>query len=86
MPVSLVPDPDPNAGDQTRDGRAARTPTLALSIMQACASLGVSWDTWREHIEPDVRIVRVGRRKLVPVRELERWLEEHAETTLPGAA
>ncbi len=54
--------------------------------MQACASLGVSWDTWREHIEPDVRIVRVGRRKLVPVRELERWLEEHAETTLPGAA
>ena len=86
MPVSLVPDPDPNASDQTRDGRAARTPALALSIKQACDSLGVSWDTWHEHIAHEVKIVRIGRRKLVPVRELERWLEEHAETTLPDVA
>ncbi len=86
MPVSLVPDQDPDAGGPARDGRAPRTPALALSVMQACASLGVSWDTWREHIEPEVRIVRIGRRKLIPVRELERWLDEHAETTLPGAA
>jgi hypothetical protein len=59
-----------------------QTPALALSIEQACASLGVSWDTWRAHIEPDVRLVRLGRRKLVPVAELQRWLDEHAETTL----
>jgi len=55
------------------------TPALALSIEEACAALGVSWDTWREHIEPDVRIVRLGRRKLVPVTALQAWLDEHAE-------
>ena len=55
------------------------TPALALSVEQACAALGVSWDTWRAHIEPDVRIVRLGRRKLVPVAELERWLTDHAD-------
>jgi hypothetical protein len=54
-------------------------PALALSVEGACAALGVSWDTWHEQIEPDVRIVRLGRRKLVPVTELQRWLDEHAE-------
>lgn len=56
-----------------------QTPALALSIEQACTSLGVSWDTWREHIEPNVKIVRLGRRKLVPVTALQAWLDEHAE-------
>jgi hypothetical protein len=56
-----------------------RTPALALTIEQACAALGVSWDFWSEHIASDVRIVRVGRRKIVPVAELERWLADHAE-------
>ncbi len=41
------------------------TPSLALSVEQACEALGVSWDTWRAHIEPDVRLVRLGRRKLI---------------------
>jgi hypothetical protein len=55
---------------------------LALNIEQACVSLGVSWDVWREHIEPDVRLVRIGARKVVPVAELERWLAENAQTVL----
>lgn len=55
------------------------TPVLALSVEQACAALGVSWDTWREHIEPDVRLVRIGRRKIVPVSAIQAWLDAHAE-------
>ena len=55
------------------------TPALALSVAQACQALGVSWKTWRAHIEPEVRLVRIGRKKLVPVAELERWLADHAE-------
>jgi hypothetical protein len=55
------------------------TPVLALSVEQACASLGVSWDFWRAHVEPDVKIVRIGRRKLIPATELQRWLDRHAE-------
>jgi excisionase family DNA binding protein len=57
-------------------------PRVALSIEEACASLGVSWDLWRSHIEPEIRLVRVGRRKLVPLAELERWVEAHAERVL----
>ncbi len=60
--------------------RAAHAPIrLALSVEEACAALGVSWDFWREHIEPDVRVVRRGRRKLIAVAELERWLDRNAE-------
>lgn len=60
----------------------APVPRVALSVEEACAALGVSWDHWREHIAPEMRIVRRGRRKLVPVSELERWLDDHAERVL----
>ncbi|MDP2711623.1 MAG: hypothetical protein Q8O56_10425 [Solirubrobacteraceae bacterium] len=57
-------------------------PRLALSIAEACEALGCSWDFWSEHVAPDVRIVRRGRRKLVPVVELEAWLDREAERPL----
>lgn len=60
----------------------AAVPRLALSVEEACAALGVSWDFWQEHIAPEVRIVRRGRRKLIAVAELERWLGESGETVL----
>lgn len=56
-----------------------QVPTLALSVEESCQALGVSWDFWREHVEPDLRIVRAGRRKIVAVTELQRWLDQHAE-------
>ena len=59
---------------------------LALSVAEACEALGVSWDFWSEYIAPEVRIVRRGRRKLVAVRELERWLERNGETALAKGA
>jgi hypothetical protein len=57
-------------------------PRIALSIEEACQALGVSWKIWREHIEPEVKLIRRGRRKLVGVRELERWVEDNAERVL----
>ncbi len=59
---------------------------LALNVEEACAALGVSSDFWSEYIAPEVRIVRRGRRKLVAVRELERWLERNGETALARGA
>ena len=56
------------------------TPRLALTVQEACSALSVGYDFWREHIEPEIKVVRVGRRKLVSVRELERWLGEHGES------
>jgi excisionase family DNA binding protein len=68
----------------TLSDRKQSAAALALSVEQACEALGVSWDTWRAHIEPDVRLVRVGRRKLIPVSELQAWLDRHAESVGVG--
>jgi hypothetical protein len=56
----------------------------ALSIQEACESLGVSWDFWHEQIEPEVRLVRRGRRKMVPTAELDRWLDANAAALFDG--
>ena len=57
---------------------SARFPRLALTAMEAPEALGVSHDFFREHVAGELRWVRRGRKKLVAVRELERWLEENA--------
>ena len=80
-----------NAGNATRTSRNGAAdvldvptrvrravPVLALTAMEAPAALGVSHDFFEEHIGPDLRWVRRGRKKLVSVRELERWLDENA--------
>jgi excisionase family DNA binding protein len=61
------------------NAREARAPVLALSVEEACEALGVSWKTWREHIEPDLKVIRIGRCKRISVTELERWCDEHGE-------
>lgn len=85
---------DAIGGANTHDGRIGQvmvaepepvlTTRLALNVAEACGALGVSHDFWAEHIAPDVRIVRRGRRKLIAVAELERWLAESAERARDG--
>ena len=55
---------------------------LALSKAEAAAALGVSVDFFEEHVMHELRIVRRGRRRLIPVDELRRWLDESAARTL----
>jgi len=55
---------------------------LAFSKAEAAAALGVSADFFEEHVMPELRIVRRGRRRLIPVAELERWLSENASMVL----
>lgn len=57
-------------------------PALALSVDEAAEALSVSRDFFDEHIRHELRVVRRGRKILVPVRELERWLEHTAALTL----
>ncbi len=57
-------------------------PRLALSIEEAAEALTVSRDFFDQHIRHELRVVRRGRKVLVPVRELERWLEDNAALTL----
>jgi excisionase family DNA binding protein len=59
-----------------------KVPRLALSKAEAAVSLGVSVDFLEEHILAELRVVRRGRRRLIPVAELERWLDRSAARTL----
>lgn len=61
-----------------------RQPRLALELGEAATALGVSKKFFDEHIRQELRVVRRGRKILVPVRELERWLTESASLTLEG--
>lgn len=61
-----------------------QTPKLALSKAEAADALGVSVDFFEAHVMPTLRVVRKGRRVLVAVREIERWLDANAALTLGG--
>ncbi len=49
-------------------------PRLALGPAEAAASLGLSRDTFDSQVLPDLKVIRIGRRILVGVAELERWI------------
>jgi excisionase family DNA binding protein len=59
-------------------------PRLALSATEAAAALGVSLDFYSQHVAPELRVVRRGRKRLVPVTEVERWLNANATMALEG--
>jgi excisionase family DNA binding protein len=58
------------------------TQRLALSPDEAAASLGVSRDFFDEHIRHELRVVRRGRKILISIRELERWLDASGSRVL----
>lgn len=60
-------------------------PRLAYSPDEAARTFGVSRDFLDEHIAGELRWVRRGRRKLVAVAELRRWLDENQAVTLGEA-
>ena len=64
----------------------AGIPRVALSRREAAEALGVSLDFFEKHIQAELRVIRRGSLRLIPVRELERWLEENAERVLGEAA
>ncbi len=65
-------------------GKTAGVPRLALTKAEAAASLGVSTDFFESWVQADLRVIRKGRLVLIPVRELERWVDRNAAVTLGG--
>ena len=59
-------------------------PRIALTREEAAASLGVSLTTFKQQVQPDLRIVRRGKVRMIPVTELERWVDANAERVLDG--
>ncbi len=67
-------------------GTAAKeaSPRLALSPDEAAKAISVSRDYFDEHVICELRVIRRGRRRIIPVKELERWLDENAARTMLG--
>ena len=69
------------SGRPTPKARNGKSPLPRLSVKpdEAAEMLGVSRDYLDEHIKPELRIIRRGSKTiLIPVAELERWLEKSA--------
>jgi excisionase family DNA binding protein len=65
-------------------GGQATFQRLAVSPDEAAALLGVSSDYLDEHVIPELRVVRRGRRVLIAVGELQRWLARSAVRGVVG--
>ena len=61
---------------------SAKVLRLTLTPQEAAEALGVSRDFFDNHVKPELRVVRRGRLVLVPVRELERWVDANAARVL----
>ena len=62
--------------------RVELVPRVTLRPEEAAEALGVSRRHFYEHVLPGLRVVRSSRLRLIPVKELERWVEESSERTL----
>ncbi len=59
---------------------AARRPIQRIAYRpdEAADAIGLGRSAFYEQVLPQLRVVYVGRARLVPVAELERWLERQA--------
>ena len=58
-------------------------PRLGLTVEEAAAAVGMSESSFKRHVQPELRIVRRGSLRIIPVSEVEKWLATNA--TLAGA-
>lgn len=65
---------------------AASIPRIALTPAEAAAAIGVGPDFFDANVAPELRLVRRGRKRLIPVTELERWTAENASRALRETA
>lgn len=61
---------------------AQSVPPIALTKADAATALSISIDSLERHVIPHVRVIRRGKLVLIPVAELDRWVDESAEHLL----
>ena len=59
-------------------GAPGSVPRIALRPDEAAVALGLGRTTFYERVMPQLRVVYLGRARLIPVAELERWVEKEA--------
>lgn len=60
------------------DNRRPAPPRLGLTVEEAAKAVGMSESSFKRHVQPELRIVRRGSLRIIPVPEIERWLESNA--------
>lgn len=55
---------------------------VTVTRATAARMLGVSLDSFERHVQPDLRLVRRGKLRLVPVSELQEWAKRNAEPVI----
>lgn len=56
-----------------------------LTRAEAAESLSISVDTFERFVQPELRVLRVGRLVIVPSKELDDWIDRNAALTLGGS-
>lgn len=59
-------------------GSRPSAPRLGLTVEEAAEAVGMSESSFKRHVQPELRIIRRGRLRIIPVAEIERWLLENA--------
>lgn len=63
----------------SRDLSTQPIPRIALTRDEAAAALGMSLDSFERHVQPSLRMLWLGRMRLVPVSELQAFCERQAK-------
>lgn len=69
---SLGPPPPPYGGRRGRDREAPERASVGLTRAEAAEALGMSLDSFERWVQPEVRLVRRGKLRLIPTAELQR--------------
>jgi hypothetical protein len=62
------------------------TDRYALTRTEAARSIGMGLTTFEIYVQPHLKLIRVGRKVLIPVSEIERWTVENADRPLRDEA
>ena len=61
----------------------APVPRYTLTRREAAASLGISINHFERKVQPELKVVLSGQLVLIPVAEIERWVQRHAHQLTP---
>lgn len=55
---------------------------LTFTVTAAAEKLGVSSGFFKHQVLPELRVVRLGSRVMVPLREIEQWIDRRSARTV----
>lgn len=83
--AEMAVDREPLQRDARAAGRRATrarpvqpVPRYTLTRREAAASLGISLNHFERRVQPELKVVLSGQLVLIPVAELERWVQRNA--------